>query len=166
VQVQAKVWLLSLPPCEKLGRSIKLRSAYSSSQHPCNKYPPQFHWPSFARLRDERSWNETNKKLEAKDVLPNTNCTQAAERAKNAIFGPGDLDLDTCPSERPNPLFCMNLAQIHSVVPETFHTQTKNYDWWRQKQNLPQFTACVKDRPRAYINCSTNRRPITCKDIW
>jgi len=31
-------------------------------------------------------------KLEAKDVLPNINRTQAAERAENGIFVSGDLD--------------------------------------------------------------------------
>jgi len=31
--------------------------------------------------------------VEAKDVLPNTNCMQAAERAEKAFFVPGDLDL-------------------------------------------------------------------------
>jgi len=34
----------------------------------------------------------TEKKLEAKDVLPNVNRTQA-ERTKNAVFVPGDLYL-------------------------------------------------------------------------
>ena len=32
-------------------------------------------------------------RLKAKDVLPNINCMQAAERAENVIFVPGDLDL-------------------------------------------------------------------------
>jgi len=32
-------------------------------------------------------------KLEAKDVLPNINRTQAAERAEKAVFVPGGLDL-------------------------------------------------------------------------
>jgi len=36
---------------------------------------------------------KNNKKLRAKDVLPNINHTQAAERAENAVFVPGDLDL-------------------------------------------------------------------------
>jgi len=42
--------------------------------------------------------------LEAKDVLANINRTQAAERAKNAVFFPGDLDIDlqTCSGEVPN----------------------------------------------------------------
>jgi len=35
----------------------------------------------------------------------------------------------------------VNLAQIRSAVPETFHTQTKSHGQ-RQKQNLAQFTAC------------------------
>jgi len=43
------------------------------------------------------------------------------------------------------------LAQIRSAVPEIFHTQTKNTDWRRQKQNLPQFTACGKDLKRYYF---------------
>ena len=47
---------------------------------------------------------KTNEKLEAKDVLPNTNRMQAVERAKNAVFVPGDLDLDLqiTPSEGQN----------------------------------------------------------------
>ena len=42
--------------------------------------------------------------LEAKDVFPNINRTQAAQRAENAFFVPGDLDIDiqTRPSEGPN----------------------------------------------------------------
>jgi len=31
--------------------------------------------------------------LEAKDVSPNTNRTQATARAENAVFVPGDFDL-------------------------------------------------------------------------
>jgi len=45
---------------------------------------------------------ERNLKLEAKDVLPNINRTQAAKRAENSGFVPVDLDLQTRPSERPN----------------------------------------------------------------
>ena len=41
-------------------------------------------------------------KLEVKDVLPNINCTQAAERAENAVFVPCDLDLQTRLSKGPN----------------------------------------------------------------
>jgi len=33
------------------------------------------------------------KTLQAENVSPNTNRTQAAERAKNAVFVPGDIDL-------------------------------------------------------------------------
>jgi len=36
---------------------------------------------------------KTLKKPEVKDVLPSINRTQAAERAENAVFVPGDLDL-------------------------------------------------------------------------
>jgi len=37
--------------------------------------------------------NIKEKKLEAKDVLPNMNHTQATKRAENAVFVHGDLDL-------------------------------------------------------------------------
>ena len=33
------------------------------------------------------------KTLQAENVSPNTNRTQAAEKAKNAVFVPGDIDL-------------------------------------------------------------------------
>jgi len=36
--------------------------------------------------------------LDSKDVLPNINCSQAAERAENAVFVPGDFDLSPSPS--------------------------------------------------------------------
>jgi len=38
-------------------------------------------------------FTQRNYKLEAKDVWPNINRTQTAERAENAVFVPGDLDL-------------------------------------------------------------------------
>jgi len=46
-------------------------------------------------LKDANNANNvyTGKTIEARDVLPNINRTQAAERAENAIFDPGDLDL-------------------------------------------------------------------------
>jgi len=61
--------------------------------------------------------------LEAEDVLPNINHTQATEMAKNDVFlslltSTFDLDIQTRPSE----------DQTHlswSAVPEIFHTQTK-----------------------------------------
>jgi len=64
-----------------------------------------------------------NAKLEAKDVLPNINRTDAAEWPKKPFFVPGDLDLQTHPSEGPNTASMVN----HSAVPEVFHTQTKNH---------------------------------------
>jgi len=66
-----------------------------------------------------------------KDVLPNINCTQAAEGWKMPFFVPGNLDLWSSPlnsSERGTKhIFRVNLAQIHSAVPEIFHIQT---EWW------------------------------------
>jgi len=66
------------------------------------------------------------------------------------FFVPGDLDLWPLTltfkliraRDQARLRFCMNLAQIRSAVPEIFHTQTKNSDWRRKKQNLPQFTVC------------------------
>jgi len=43
------------------------------------------------------------KKVEAKDLLPNINCTQAGRRnGQKCRFVPGDFDLQTHPSEGPN----------------------------------------------------------------
>jgi len=48
------------------------------------------------------SFFKRNKKLEAKDVSPNTNHMQATGKADKCFFVPGDLDLQTRLSERPN----------------------------------------------------------------
>jgi len=53
------------------------------------------------------SGKEEPLKLEAKDVLPNINCTQATERAEKCRFLVPvsltfDLDYQTLPSKRPN----------------------------------------------------------------
>jgi len=86
-------------------------------------------------------WNVSKKqqKLEGKDVVPNINRMPAAERAEKCnFFVPGNLYLwPSNLSEQGT-----DLPQICSAVLEIFHTQTKNTDWRRQKQNLPQFTAC------------------------
>jgi len=50
---------------------------------------------------------------------------QAAERAENVVFVPGDLDIETRRSKRPN-VVSVNLAHIRSAAPEIFHTRTKN----------------------------------------
>jgi len=72
--------------------------------------------------------NKSNNKLKAKDVLPNINYTQVAERAENAIFCPWWPWPLTWPSncfERwTKHVFHVNLVQIHSAVPRIFHTQT------------------------------------------
>ena len=79
--------------------------------------------------------------LETRDVLPNINRTQAAERAEKCrllLWWPWPLtDLRPWHSnsfERGTKDVCgVDLAQIRSAVPEIFHTQTKNKDWRRQK---------------------------------
>jgi len=83
-------------------------------------------------------------------VLRNINRKQEDERANNAVFVPGDLDLwpwHSDSSERETKhVFPVNLAQIRSAVPKIYHTQTKSYSQRQnsQKQNLShsQFTAC------------------------
>jgi len=126
---------------------------FSAQPHGSQRFFQTFpHLWSFSRLF--KAWKiSTLFKLVANDVLPTINCTQLPE---NAIFVPGDLDLQTHQSEGPNTLvswsltslfrtkhvFCMNLAQIRSAVPEIFHTPTKTTHWQRQKQNLRQFSAC------------------------
>jgi len=61
--------------------------------------------------------------LEAKDVLPNINRTQAAVKGRKMTF-------------------FVNLAQIHSVVRDIFHIHKQKSDGQRLKQNLTQFTVC------------------------
>ena len=90
-------------------------------------------------------------------VLPNIDRMQATKRPKNGVFVPGDLylwpstltfKLVRARDHRSTHVFRVNLAQIRLVIPESrdiSHTSKKNpTDWRRQKQNLPQFTACGK----------------------
>jgi len=80
----------------------------------------------FAWWRDQKIMKE----LEAKDVLPNINRTQAVKRANYAIFVSVrwpltfDLDLQTRPSEGPNTSF---LWIWHRSIQRfwRFHMQTK-----------------------------------------
>jgi len=67
----------------------------------------------------------SSKKLEAKDVLPNINRTQAAEGPKNAVFVPGGLDLQYCANEGPNTSSMWICRRSVHRFPEIFHTQTK-----------------------------------------
>jgi len=83
-------------------------------------------------------------KLEAKDVLPNINRTQAApEGPKMPFLSLATLTFDLDFQTRPKGIkyvFRVNLAQIRLAIPEIFHKQTKKSQ--RQKQYLTQFTAC------------------------
>jgi len=68
--------------------------------------------------------------LETRDVLPNINRTQAAEKCRLLLWWPWPLsDLRPWHSnsfERGTKDVCgVDLAQIRSAVPEIFHTQTK-----------------------------------------
>ena len=64
------------------------------------------------------------KKLEAKDVLPNINCTQAAENVVFCSSWPWPLTFKLVRAREQTRLR-VKLAQIHSPVPTIFHTQTK-----------------------------------------
>jgi len=66
-------------------------------------------------------------KLLAKDVLPNVNRTQAAERVENAIFCPWWPWPSNSSEGGIKQVFRVNLSHICSAVPEIFHTQTKNH---------------------------------------
>jgi len=84
-----------------------------------------------------------------RDVLPNINCTQATERAgKWPVLVPGDLDLwpwHSNASDRGTKyVFHVNLALIHSAVPEIFRTQTKTTDWRRQKRTFHSLLCAVE----------------------
>jgi len=86
----------------------------------------------------------TQTKLEAKDVLPNINRTQATERAKKCcFFCPGDLDLQTRPSDGPNMSYMWIWRKAIQWFPRYFiHKKT---NWRHQKQNFLQFTVCGKN---------------------
>jgi len=89
-------------------------------------------------------------KIEAKDVLQNINCMQAAKRAEKCHFLSVvtltfDLDIQTPPSEGPNTSFHVNLVQICSAVPRDI-SYTKKSRRQRQKQNITQFTTCGKNK--------------------
>jgi len=66
-----------------------------------------------------------NCKLEAKDVLTNTNRTQAAERAEKCRFCPWWPWPSNSSEGGTKRVFRVNLVQIRSAVPKIFHTQTK-----------------------------------------
>jgi len=95
---------------------------------------------------------ETVRKVEAKDVLPNTNRTQAAKMPFLSLwpwpltFG---LDLQTRPSKRPN-------------TPSMWICRSaKTSESRRQKQNLPQFTACGNQRIESSMPLH-QRRKLEC----
>ena len=111
-------------------------------------------WISYQHLSNLDSGNheeladlKRNWKLEAKDVLPNVNRTQAAERAKKCRFLSlvtltFDLDPQSRLSEGPNMfsvwIWCRSVQHFRRYF---IHKQ-KSTDWRCQKQNLPQFAAC------------------------
>jgi len=76
-----------------------------------------------------------------KDVLPNINCTQAAETTEKCCFCLCDLDLQTRPSEGPN---TSSMWVWHKFVQrfQRYFIHNKSPDLWHRKQKLPQFTAC------------------------
>jgi len=105
----------------------------------CRKFSPNgwevlnktFTRPLFVRIYVK--WHNFIQ-LKAKDVLPNINLTQAAERAEKCRFcswWPWTLTFDlwhwhSNSTERGTKhVFPVNLAQIRSAVPKIFHIKTK-----------------------------------------
>ena len=58
-----------------------------------------------------------------------------------------DFDLQSCPSEGSTRLLCEFGANPFSGSRDILYTNIKPTDWRRQKQNLPQFTACGNHCP-------------------
>jgi len=88
--------------------------------------------------------------LQAKDILPNINRTQAAERAEKYRFSPWwpwlltfDLDLQTRPSEGTNTSSVWIWRKSVQRFPRLSYRDKKVTD--STKQNLTQFTACGND---------------------
>jgi len=83
-----------------------------------------------------------------------SNRTHAAERDKNAVFVHGDLDLwpltltfKLIQARGQTRLPCEVGAIPFSGSRDISYT--RNTDWRRQKQNLPQFTACGKKEKKS-----------------
>ena len=109
--------------------------------------------------------------LEAKYVLPSTNRTQATEWAENAVLSLLTLTFyrwlwPLNSSERGTKhVFRVNMAQIRSAVPDILHTLTKNTDWRRQKQYLPQFTVLLKFK-KDFNNHMTVTHALSNSTVW
>ena len=83
------------------------------------------------------------KKLEAKDVLLNINCTQAAERPKMSFFVPGDLDLQTRQSEGRNMSSVWNWCKSIQRFRRYFIHELKNHRLTAPKTE-PSAVHCVR----------------------
>jgi len=106
-------------------------------------------------LSEQQTPIQKKRKLEAKSpCFTKKNCMQAAKRAKKCrllsmvilIF---DLDLQTRRSEGPNTSSMWISSKSIQWLRIYFIHKQKTRDCWRQKQNLPQFTAvhCVWQIP-------------------
>jgi len=70
---------------------------------------------------------ESSSKLEAKDVLPNRNHTQATEKAEKCHFCPWWSWPSSSFEQRTKHVLHVNLVQSCSAVLRIFHTQIKNH---------------------------------------
>jgi len=61
------------------------------------------------------------------------------------VFVPGDLDLQTCPSEGPNMSLCEFYANLFSGSRDISYTNKKAQTDKAKNQNPMQFTACGKN---------------------
>jgi len=79
------------------------------------------------------------------DEKPNTNCTQAAERAEKCCFlSLVTLTFKLIRATNQTCFPCKFRAYPFRGSPRYFIHKQKSTNWQRQKQNLPQFTACSK----------------------
>ena len=91
--------------------------------------------------------NTNQLQLEAKDVLPNTNHTQAAKRAEKChllslVTFTFDLDIQTHPSKGLNTYSVGIWRKAVQQFPRDISYSNKKSHRQSQKQNLAQFTTC------------------------
>jgi len=97
--------------------------------------------------------------------LANINHTQAAKRAKNAIFcpwWPWPLTFKLVWGRDQTHLLCKSGANPFSSSQDIPYTNKKTTDWQSQKQNLLQFTARCND---SHIHCDTELKIFTLPRI-
>jgi len=81
-------------------------------------------------------------RLEAKDVFTKHKPHASRQKCQKCLFCSWWPWPSRFSERGTKHIFCVNLAQICSAVPEIFHTQTKITNWRHQKQNLKLMQKC------------------------